>query len=89
LFVVVPVVFILGAYAITPDKPITLFLVEGGRRIAMTYSLFDLHGATMAATAIGPSPRLSACSPCSKAATATAAPPSPACARAPSSRPAW
>lgn len=46
--------FILGAYAITPDKPITLFLVEGGRRIAMTYSLFDLHGATMAATAIAP-----------------------------------
>lgn len=27
-------------------------LIEGGRRIAMTYSLVDLHGATMAATAI-------------------------------------
>ncbi|MDQ2797701.1 MAG: ABC transporter permease, partial [Actinomycetota bacterium] len=52
LFGVVPVVFILGAYAITPDKPITLFLVEGGRRLAMTYSLVDLHGATMAAIAI-------------------------------------
>ena len=52
LFVVVPVVFILGAYAVTPERPITLVLGEQGRRIAQTTSLVDLHGATMAPTAI-------------------------------------
>lgn len=52
LFAVVPVVFILGAYAVTPATPITFFLVENGRRIAQTYPMNDIHGATMAPIAI-------------------------------------
>ena len=52
LFVVVPVVFVLGANAITPDSPITVLLREQGRRITQTDSLIDVHGATMAAIAV-------------------------------------
>jgi hypothetical protein len=52
LFVVVPVVFILGVYVVTPDMPITFFLVENGRRIAQTYPMIKIHGATMAPIAV-------------------------------------
>ncbi len=52
LFVVVPVVFILGAYAVTPDKPLTFEVVEGGRRIAQTYSQIDVHVLTGASAAV-------------------------------------
>jgi hypothetical protein len=52
LFVLVPLVFILTADAVTPDKPITVFLDEHGRRFAKTIPMPDLHGATMAPIAI-------------------------------------
>ena len=52
LFAVVPVVFILGAYVVTPDTPITFFLVENGTRVAQTYPMSDIHGATMAPIAV-------------------------------------
>ena len=52
LLVVVPVTFILGAYAVTPNKPVTFFLNEGGRRFAGTFAMPRVHGATMAPTAI-------------------------------------
>ena len=52
LFVLVPLVFILTATAITPDKPITVILDEHGRRFARTLPMPDLHGATMAPIAI-------------------------------------
>jgi hypothetical protein len=52
LFVLVPLVFILTADAVTPDKPITVFLDEHGRRFAKTLPMPDLHGATMAPIAI-------------------------------------
>ena len=52
LFVVVPVVFILGAYAVTPDKLLTFSVVEDGRRIAQTYSQIDVHVLTGASAAI-------------------------------------
>jgi hypothetical protein len=52
LFVLVPVVFILTADAVTPNEPITLRLVEHGRRLAQTFAMPDVHGATMAPIAI-------------------------------------
>lgn len=52
LFVAVPVIFILSADAVTPDKPITLTVREHGRRLAQTYAMPDVHGATMAPIAI-------------------------------------
>ncbi len=52
LLVVVPVVFILAAYAVTPNKPITVFLNEKGVRIGRTFPMPDVHGATMAPVAI-------------------------------------
>ena len=52
LFVVVPVVFILGAYVVTPNKPITVVLNEHGRRFARNLAMPDVHGATMAPIAI-------------------------------------
>ncbi len=52
LFVVVPVVFILGAYVVTPNKPITVVLNEHGRRLARSLAMPDVHGATMAPIAI-------------------------------------
>ena len=52
LFVVVPVVFILTASAVTPDKPISLTLDEGGRSAVRTFAMPDVHGATMAPIAI-------------------------------------
>ncbi|MFI7544829.1 hypothetical protein [Actinoplanes sp. NPDC049599] len=53
LFVVVPVVFIITADAVTPDEPITLTLTEHGRHIAQTFAMPQVHGATMAPIAIG------------------------------------
>lgn len=52
LLVVVPVVFILAAYAVTPDAPITFFVDEQGRRISATFAMPLVHGATMAPIAI-------------------------------------
>jgi hypothetical protein len=52
LLVVVPVVFILGVYVVTPDKPISIVLREDGKSITRTLSLIDLHGATMAPVAV-------------------------------------
>jgi hypothetical protein len=52
LLVVVPLVFILGVYVITPDKPISIVLHENGESITRTLSLIDLHGATMAPVAV-------------------------------------
>jgi len=52
LFVVVPVVFIITADAVTPDEPITLTLTEYGRRISQTFPMPQVHGATMAPIAI-------------------------------------
>ncbi len=52
LFVVVPVVFILTAAAVTPDKPITLTLRELGRSLTATLRMPAVHGATMAPIAV-------------------------------------
>lgn len=52
LFVLVPLVFILMATAVTPNKPIIVFLHEHGRRLAKSLPMPDLHGATMAPIAI-------------------------------------
>lgn len=52
LFVVVPVVFIVSADAVTPDKPITLVLREHGARLSRVFAMPDVHGATMAPIAI-------------------------------------
>jgi hypothetical protein len=52
LFVVVPVVFILTADAVTPHDPIVLTLLEHGRRLAATFDMADVHGATMAPIAV-------------------------------------
>jgi hypothetical protein len=52
LFVVVPVVFIWTADAVTPDVPITVWLTEHGVRAAMTVAMPSVHGATMAPIAI-------------------------------------
>ncbi len=52
LLVVVPVGFILGAYAVTPDNPLTFEVVEGGRRIAQTYSQRGIHVLTGASSAV-------------------------------------
>ena len=52
LFVVVPVVFILTADAVTPNKPITMFLREHGRTLIRALPMPDVHGATMAPIAI-------------------------------------
>jgi hypothetical protein len=52
LFVVVPVVFILGAVAVTPNTPMTVALREHGRRVALAVAGPQLHGATMAPIAI-------------------------------------
>jgi hypothetical protein len=52
LFVVVPVVFILTADAVTPNEPILLTVTEYGRRAARTFNMADVHGATMAPIAV-------------------------------------
>lgn len=53
LLVVVPVVFILTATAVTPDELTTMPLVEHGRTVLMTFSLPDIHAGTMTPIAIG------------------------------------
>ena len=52
LFGVVPVVFILTADAVTPNKPILVTLREHGRSAAQMLSMPAVHGATMAPVAI-------------------------------------
>jgi hypothetical protein len=52
LFVIVPVVFIWTADAVTPREPITVTLTEAGRRVAASFAMPDVHGATMAPIAI-------------------------------------
>jgi hypothetical protein len=52
LFVVVPVVFIVTADAVTPDQPITLSISEHGRRVSGVFNMADVHGATMAPIAV-------------------------------------
>ena len=53
LFVVVPVVFILMAVAVTPNKPIAVTVTEGGRRLLRAFPMPDVHAASMAPIAIG------------------------------------
>jgi hypothetical protein len=52
LFVVVPLVFIWTADAVTPDRPIRLTVTQAGRSVLATFSMPDVHGATMAPIAI-------------------------------------
>ncbi len=52
LFVAVPVVFILGADAVTPDKAITFVLNGPDGSAFRAFSMPDVHGATMAPIAI-------------------------------------
>jgi ABC-2 family transporter protein len=52
LFVIVPVVFILTAEAVTPNKPISLTLDEHGRRSAQIFGMPAVHAATMAPIAV-------------------------------------
>ncbi|MEV4483259.1 ABC transporter permease [Micromonospora coxensis] len=52
LYVVVPVIFILLADAITPQRPIAVTVRENGSRLAETYPMPEVHGATMAPIAI-------------------------------------
>ncbi|WP_207232454.1 hypothetical protein [Micromonospora kangleipakensis] len=47
LYVAVPVIFILLADAITPEQPIMVTVREHGRRLAETYPMPEVHGATM------------------------------------------
>ncbi|MGC1210300.1 MAG: ABC transporter permease [Micromonospora sp.] len=52
LYIVVPVIFILLADAVTPNRPIALTVREHGRRLTETYPMPDVHGATMAPIAV-------------------------------------
>lgn len=52
LFVLVPVVFILAAEAVTPDKPIAVTLDEQGRRLTQIFAMPQVHAATMAPIAV-------------------------------------
>ncbi|MFG2058732.1 ABC transporter permease [Micromonospora sp. NPDC048930] len=52
LYVAVPVIFILLADAITPEQPIIVTVREHGRRLAETYPMPEVHGATMAPIAV-------------------------------------
>ena len=52
LFVVVPVVFILAADAVTADAPIRLVLRESGVGAQQVLRMPDVHGATMAPIAV-------------------------------------
>ena len=52
LFVLVPVVFILAADGVTPNKPIRMILREHGSRLTRTLPMPEVHGATMAPIAI-------------------------------------
>lgn len=52
LLVVVPVLFVLMAKAITPSKPTTFILREAGRSLRMTFWLPDVHAGTMTPVAV-------------------------------------
>ena len=52
LLVVVPLLFIVSADAVTADEPLTLTLRERGQDLAMTLRMPDVHGATMAPIAV-------------------------------------
>jgi hypothetical protein len=52
LFVVVPLVFIWTADAVTPDEPIGLRISEAGRTAETMFRMPEVHGATMAPIAI-------------------------------------
>jgi hypothetical protein len=52
LFVLVPLVFIITADAVTPDKQIMLTLRENGAGLARSFAMPAVHGATMAPIAI-------------------------------------
>jgi len=52
LFVVVPLVFIWTADALTPNEQITLTLTEAGKRVTQAFSMPDVHAGTMAPIAI-------------------------------------
>ena len=47
LMVILPVVFIIGAFLRTPDAPFLVAVPEGGLRLAMPVGMIDLHGAVM------------------------------------------
>ncbi|MEO6998148.1 MAG: ABC transporter permease [Terracoccus sp.] len=53
LFVIVPVVFILGADAITPNTPITFFLTGPNGLVPHAFTMLEVHDATMAPIAVG------------------------------------
>jgi hypothetical protein len=52
LFVVVPLVFIWTADAVTPNQPIRITVTEAGTPVLATFSMPEVHGATMAPIAI-------------------------------------
>ncbi|NUT37106.1 MAG: ABC transporter permease [Hamadaea sp.] len=52
LFVVVPLVFIWTADAVTPDEPISLRVTEDGHAADAVFRMPDVHGATMAPIAV-------------------------------------
>jgi len=52
LFVVVPLVFIITADAVTPDEQIMLTLREHGASLSRSFAMPSVHGATMAPIAI-------------------------------------
>jgi hypothetical protein len=52
LLAIVPAVFILLSDAVTPDRPTTLRLREGGRAVVRVFSLMDIHAGTMTPIAI-------------------------------------
>lgn len=52
LFVIVPVVFIVLAAEVTPNKPIVLTVTENGRSLVQSFAMPAVHGATMAPIAI-------------------------------------
>lgn len=52
LFIIVPVVFILTASLVTPDKPINITVREDGQSILRSFAMPAVHGATMAPIAV-------------------------------------
>lgn len=52
LLIAVPVLFVLMAKAMTPNKPTSIVLTETGRSVRMTFWLPDVHAGTMTPIAI-------------------------------------
>jgi hypothetical protein len=52
LFVLVPVVFILTAQAVTPNTPIAITVSERGRQLVRVFAMPQVHAATMAPIAV-------------------------------------